>query len=300
MLSKLTKHFTFTNMALTLMLLFAMSGGAYAAGKYLITSTKQISPKVLKALAGKPGVKGATGPAGPQSPAGPAGAKGEAGKEGPAGKTGSNGENVAAKEVKTTETACAKQGGSSFTASGTTTFACNGREGREGKEGIQGQEGSPWTDGGTLPAGSSETGQWSLGQTETVGEGSKPVLTTSISFTIPLVKALGEANVHYIGTEEGEGEAHAKLPVGCSGNYKAPKAASGYLCVFTGRVLDFHSPAKIVTLPELLGGGVIVTDAEAGEEGAGISGAILYSNGFENPSRTSDPILMEGVWVVTG
>src|SRR5437763_16587897 len=49
-------------------LFFAMGGGAYAAKHYLITSTKQISPKVLKALkgkAGKPGAAGATGPAGP-------------------------------------------------------------------------------------------------------------------------------------------------------------------------------------------------------------------------------------------
>ena len=34
-------------------LVLAMSGGAYAAGRYAITSTKQISPKVLKALAGR-------------------------------------------------------------------------------------------------------------------------------------------------------------------------------------------------------------------------------------------------------
>jgi len=67
----------------TLALVFAMTGGAYAAGKYLITSTKQISPKVLKALKGKAGPAGA---AGAQGPAGPAGKEGPVGKEGPAGK----------------------------------------------------------------------------------------------------------------------------------------------------------------------------------------------------------------------
>jgi Collagen triple helix repeat (20 copies) len=83
----------------TLALVFAMTGGAYAAKHYLITSTKQISPKVLKSLqgkAGKAGANGAQGPAGaagaagPQGPAGAAGAKGETG---PAGTNGTNGTN---------------------------------------------------------------------------------------------------------------------------------------------------------------------------------------------------------------
>jgi hypothetical protein len=68
-----------------------MTGGAYAAKKYLITSTKQISPKVLKALQGKAGPAGANGlagasgkegPAGPAGPPGPPGPKGENGKDG--------------------------------------------------------------------------------------------------------------------------------------------------------------------------------------------------------------------------
>ena len=37
----------------TLALIFAMSGGAYAASHYLITSTKQIKPSVLGHLKGK-------------------------------------------------------------------------------------------------------------------------------------------------------------------------------------------------------------------------------------------------------
>jgi Collagen triple helix repeat (20 copies) len=82
----------------TLALVFAMSGGAYAAKHYLITSTKQISPKVLKALAGKPGKSGAAGPAGaagaagPQGPGGAAGAKGETGAPGGKGGQGEKGE----------------------------------------------------------------------------------------------------------------------------------------------------------------------------------------------------------------
>jgi hypothetical protein len=100
------KRATYANVAMTLALVFAMTGGAYAAKKYLITSTKQISPSVLKALAGKTGPAGAQGPAGApgtQGPAGTVGAKGEtgaagkdgapgqAGKEGPTGPKGATG-----------------------------------------------------------------------------------------------------------------------------------------------------------------------------------------------------------------
>src|ERR1700684_522797 len=83
-----------TTVIASLALVFAMTGGAYAAKKYLITSTKQISPSVLKSLQGKAGPAGANGPAGPAGPQGPAGGtggKGENGKEGAAGKNGENG-----------------------------------------------------------------------------------------------------------------------------------------------------------------------------------------------------------------
>ena len=46
MFSRLRKRFTYANVAMTLALVFAMSGGAYAAFTSLITSTKQISPSV--------------------------------------------------------------------------------------------------------------------------------------------------------------------------------------------------------------------------------------------------------------
>jgi len=61
MFSRMRRHLTYANVAVTLALVFAMSGGAYAAKKYVITSTKQISPKVLKKLKGAKGAKGAIG-----------------------------------------------------------------------------------------------------------------------------------------------------------------------------------------------------------------------------------------------
>src|SRR5579862_4067412 len=112
-----------------LALVFAMSGGAYAAKKYLITSTKQISPSVLKALQGKAGAAGAQGAAGPAGPVGPAG---PAGKDGANGTNGANGKDgVAGKD---------------------------GATGKTGTTGPAGKEGSPWTAGGTLPSEATETG----------------------------------------------------------------------------------------------------------------------------------------------
>ena len=86
------RHLSYANVTATLALVFAMTGGAIAAKHYLINSTKQINPKVLKKLKGNAGPRGATG-----SPGGP----GVAGKEGPAGKQGSEGKPAPALEGAT-------------------------------------------------------------------------------------------------------------------------------------------------------------------------------------------------------
>ncbi len=270
MFSRISKQFNYTNIALTVALVFAMGGGAYAAGKYLITSTKQISPKVLKSLIGKPGARG---PAGVAGPAGPAGAKGEtgasgaAGKEGVAGKGGINGESVSAKEVKTTEAACAKQGGSSFAVGGATTLACNGKEG------------SAWTDKGTLPKAASERGQWAI-------SGHTPVFVlTGLPFTIPLAAPLAGERVHIIGLGEGlkeEKEAAAIADGECTGTSKEPGAKSGNLCVFVSA--SFGGCEKL-----------IVENAEGEAGGAGVSGAILSEGSLAEGS-----VACYGDWVVTG
>jgi hypothetical protein len=85
-----SKRLTYANVVATFALVFSMSGGALAASKYLITSTKQISPKVLKSLKGKNGQPGAIGPAGAAGKEGPAGKEGATGKEGPPGKEATN------------------------------------------------------------------------------------------------------------------------------------------------------------------------------------------------------------------
>jgi hypothetical protein len=89
---------TYANVAATLALLFAMAGGAAAASHYLITSTKQISPKVLKELK-KPGAAGTQGPAGSAGAQGAAGANGTNGAPGTKGDTGAKGETGARGET---------------------------------------------------------------------------------------------------------------------------------------------------------------------------------------------------------
>ena len=80
-----TRRLNFANVTATLALFFATSGGALAANHYLINSTKQINPNVLKALHGRAGKTGKTGPQGPAGPPGPVGARGTTGPTGPAG-----------------------------------------------------------------------------------------------------------------------------------------------------------------------------------------------------------------------
>jgi hypothetical protein len=79
------RHLSYANIVATLALVFAMSGGALAASHYLINSTKQINPKVLKKLKGNKGRTGATGPRGLAGASGSSGPKGTDGANGPAG-----------------------------------------------------------------------------------------------------------------------------------------------------------------------------------------------------------------------
>lgn len=81
-MNSIRKHLSYANVVATLALVFAMGGSAIAAKHYLITSTKQINPKVLKKLKGARGRTGLTGPTGPS---GLQGSPGATGSGGPAG-----------------------------------------------------------------------------------------------------------------------------------------------------------------------------------------------------------------------
>lgn len=91
MLSSIRRRLTYANVVATLALLFAMSGGAFAASHYLINSTSQINPKVLRKLTGRTGASGRAGSQGLQGPKGDQGARGGPGAQGNTGVAGTDG-----------------------------------------------------------------------------------------------------------------------------------------------------------------------------------------------------------------
>jgi hypothetical protein len=240
MFSRIRKRLSYANVALTLALVFAMSGGAYAASRYVITSTKQIKPSVLKQLKGATGATGAPGATGAKGETGPAGLAGSPGKEGAPG-TGKE-----------------------------------GAPGKEGKEGPEGKEGSPWTAGGTLPPGKTEKGQWIASSQGKVAAGTD--ISTAAAFPIPLASPV--ASSHVIGVKEGEGEEDESSAIKnheCEGTVEEPQAAKGNFCVFisgeehlkevhgTEKVLIYNGEKKILALGAGLTGSIFIV--EAAEEG---------------------------------
>jgi len=162
-------------------------------------------------------VAGKPGAAGPTGPQGPAGAKGDSGAAGAAGE------------------------------------GAAGKDGEKGEKGEKGNEGSPWTAGGTLPPGATETGTWG-------GNGTGAEVGIPISFAIPLAGEISSAHTHFQGKADFAGACQGSL----GGSLKEPKAKPGELCVYTGE--------QNATLTSIL------TPNFGTEEGAGKSGAVLNFN----------------------
>jgi hypothetical protein len=195
-----------------LALVLALVGGAYAAGGLTKSQEKQVT-KIAKKYAGAPG---APGPQGPAGAAGPAGAKGDAGTAGAPGGPGADGKSVEAENASASK---CSEGGTVFKIGGVEKGkACNGEEGAPG---ARGPEGEPWTAGGTLPKGQTEKGDWAATIVPTFNGGYNG--KTAISFGIPLKSA---PTLEYLA--EGEGET-----TNCPGTAEHPKAAEGFLCVYT-------------------------------------------------------------------
>jgi hypothetical protein len=226
MLTRLQNHFGTAGLIVAVVaLVAALAGGAIAAdgggtggGKATASAKGKLGPPGKTGKTGKTGPAGPAGPAGSQGPAGAVGAKGETGlqgKEGPTGKEGSTGkEGAAGKSVTNTTEAtgtgnCSGQGGTKLVGT-STTFACNGKEG------------SPWTAGGTLPSGKTETGAWALTAS---GE-----TLSAISFNIPLAKVpIAPIIVPAAGSSANCNDGKGEAPSASN-----PEAAPGYVCIFVG------------------------------------------------------------------
>jgi hypothetical protein len=138
-------------------MLIALTGGAFAASGALTSQQKKEVKKIAKGFAGKPGAPGAPGGQGPVGPAGGPGAKGDPGGQGKEGSEGPAGESVVTASIPTGVLACNQLGG-------TEVKLENAPQGEEVCNGEKGKEGSPWTAGGVLPPGATETGSWAFDQ----------------------------------------------------------------------------------------------------------------------------------------
>jgi hypothetical protein len=208
-------------------LVAALGGGAYAASGGLSGKQKKEVEKIAKSVS-KPGKTGATGATGP------AGAKGDAGTAGAKGDTGAAG--------------------------------AAGAAGTNGAPGNPGPEGSPWTLGGTLPEGATETGVWTLSGVQ----GAE--VSVPLSFPIPLASSLVTADVHFV-PASGEGT--------CTGSVETPSAPEGELCVYDNAL------SGSVTFGGIWNSGVTGT-------GASRSGANLI---FEGVTTADEG---HGSWAVSG
>jgi hypothetical protein len=171
------------------------------------------------------------GKQGPQGPAGPQGSSGAKGDAGAAGQTGAVGP--------------------------------VGPAGPIGPAGPTGSAGSPWTAGGTLPKGATETGTW-------FSKGTR----NAVSFNIPLAAPLSNTSVVIVSPNPTD-----PVPAECentehqgTASVVNPEADPGFFCIFA------NASGEAAAL---------VGDPATGGEGTSVAGATILGNG-------------QGTWAVTG
>lgn len=266
-------------------LIFAVTGGAFAAtggagsapAKATVSTARAGSRTTLAAIVAKKkkttSTRGPAGPKGATGATGPAGAQGAPGARGPQGPAGTNGTN------------------------GTGTPGLEGHEGKAGATGPQGPAGP--TEFTVLPKGQTETGAWS---DFTGAEGNA---ATTISFAIPLAKALGSTAVHFVG-ESGKEQSIFSLTThefeegptsACPGNAAEPAATPGNLCVYQGHHIE---GVESLDIPETVyDGGIGPANQEYSAAlftpGTAVSGALIFLKRESGATQVN----AQGTWAVT-
>ncbi|HEU4707536.1 MAG TPA: hypothetical protein VFS64_10130 [Solirubrobacterales bacterium] len=277
-------------------LVLALSGAAFAAGKLTSTQKKEVE-KIAKKFAGKPGATGPAGPAGPAGSQGSAGSNGKDGANGASGKDGANGESVKVASYAGPECEEAEgEAGAKVSNGSGTVYVCDGGEGEAGGPGPQGPEGKPWTAGGTLPQGATETGTWALGRITAVENSQFNFVP--VSFAIPLAGALSNegcleenetpCQARYVKTngKEFNNEFEEVLSTVCTGTAAAPTAPPGTLCVYAGKEENVSTFNFLISDPS----------SPTGAAGAAKTGAALV---FKIATTGQKAVAM-GTWAVTG
>jgi hypothetical protein len=179
MFHRVRRHLNASTFIALLALVFAVTGGAFAAtgaGKgnggsntHSLAAHAAKSKRGPRGPQGPAGAPGKEGKEGKQGPAGPAGAKGETGATGASGATGAAGAGVTTAIFKTEKGGCKEGGVELFSASGT-SYVCNGEESTPGQPGIQGIQGLQGVQGIPGTNGESVTSREFKGGEEPTGE----------------------------------------------------------------------------------------------------------------------------------
>jgi hypothetical protein len=288
MLQSFRERFGTAGLILGMIALVAAVAGTAYAGKGALTPqqkkevtkiAKKESTKIAKKFQGT-GPQGAQGPAGANGGAGPQGPAGVPGPPGAPGTDGVNGANGKGVLSGVTPPAANLGQPGDFYIRTTTSEIYGPKTSSWGSP--TSLKGSPWTAGGTLPPGATQTGVWATnGALSDSIFGVVPTAIAAISFPIPLTDPLDEEHVIFV--EVGQSDPN------CPGTEENPAAAPGYLCVFSNGGFNAKDYSAIT--------------ATSMETGAGRTGAVIRVN-FEGPTEEPEPDperpgFAVGTWAVT-
>ena len=272
-------------------IVLAIGGSAIAASGLNGKQKKEVK-SIAKSFQG-------TGPAGAAGAAGTNGTNGKDGTAGAPGKDGEDGQDGAAGKSVVVGTTSAGCPGSN--PAGGVTVEVEGNSASK-KTACNGKEGSPWTAGGTLPVGSTETGVYSTPSVSTPlgpvgsmnnGEGA----SVPVSFSIPTATAPTFVFVPGVaGAALGEGEFGADAGAGCPGVTAAgiPQAASGKFCVY-GFAANFGVAYPSADV------GTNDPSSPFGSPAVMPSGTILVVDCINPASEPEEEACFsKGLWAVTG